>query len=60
MPFGQDKTDYITADFYESYGDIMKRYSETPKSSNSTRAIPMSEIRENLRQEVFKLVLSER
>ena len=60
MPFGQDKTDYITADFYESYGDIMRRYSKTSKPSNSPQAIPMGEIRENLRQEVFKLVLSER
>ena len=47
-------------DFYESFGDIMKRYSETPKPSNSPQAVPMGEIRENLRQEVFKLVLSER
>ena len=60
MPFGQDKTDYITADFYESYRDIMKRYSETPKPSNSPQEVPMGEIRENLRQEVFRLVLSER
>ena len=60
MPFEQDKTDYITADFYQSYADIMRRYSETPKPSDSPRTIPMSEIRENLRQEVFKLVLSER
>jgi hypothetical protein len=38
----------------------MKRYSETPKPSNSPQIVPMSEVRENLRQEVFKLVLSER
>lgn len=58
----EDDSDYIIASFYSSMDDYYKRRVNTTKPSKSRieRMNKLNSMRDNVRQEVLQLVLSER